>query len=185
MHMKRLLPLIGVLLGLVWSINAVAAAPAESRDPYKYFFENSFGDFSEELARAKQAGKKGLLIFFELDECPFCHRMKETVLNQENVQQYFKQHFLSFAVDIEGATEVVNFQRKNMLAKDFAVKENRVRATPVFAFFDLEGKAIARFTGATTGVEEFLLLGQYVADGHYKKLSFPKFKRSLQSKKSG
>lgn len=146
------------------------------RDPYKYFFELSFGDFTEELARAKQESKH-ILIFFESDDCPFCLRMRTSVLNQKTVQDYFRQHFLSFSVDVEGDTEVVNFQGQNMRAKDFAFKENRVRATPVFAFYDLSGKRISRYIGATSSIEEFLLLGKYVAEGHFKKLSFTKYKR--------
>lgn len=147
-----------------------------ARDPYKYFFENSFGDYAEELARAKREGKKGVLLFFEMDDCPFCHRMKDNVLNQPKVQDYYKQHFLMFAVDIEGQTEVVSFTKQSKIAKEFAEKDFRVRATPVFAFIDLNGKEIARYTGATSGVEEFMLLGAYVAEGHYASTTFTKYK---------
>ena len=37
----------------------VSASP---RDPYKFFFNESWGDFKEELANAKQQGKKAILI---------------------------------------------------------------------------------------------------------------------------
>ena len=67
--------------------------------------------------------------------------------------------------------------------KVFSEKDNRVRATPVFGFFDLTGKRISRFIGRTSGVDEFLLLGQYVAEGHHEKMSFLKVKR--QQKKAG
>ena len=49
--------------------------------------------------------------------------------------------------------------------------------TPVFAFFDLEGKLIQRYTGATNTAEEFLWLGEFVADGHYKTGRFSRYKR--------
>jgi thioredoxin-related protein len=65
-----------------------------------------------------------------------------------------------------------------MSQKDFAFKKHRVRATPVIAFFDLDGKRVHRHTGKTSGVEEFMLMGRYVAEGHYKELSFTRFKRS-------
>jgi len=159
-----------------------AVASTQIRDPYQYFFETTFGDFPEELARAKSEGKQGIMFFFELDECPFCHRMKDTVLNQPVVQDYFRKHFLLFSVDVEGQTEVVNFAGKTLLEKNFAEKENRVRATPVFVFFGLDGKPIARYTGATSGVEEFLWLGEYVVDGHYKKQSFIQYKRAKRAR---
>lgn len=154
--------------------NALAAG---GRDPYKYFFDETWGDFSEELARAKEEGKTGVLLFFEMDECPFCHRMKETVLNQPEVQAYFKKHFLNFSVDIEGDLEITDFKGNKMTQKDFAFKDNRVRATPVFAFFDLTGDRVVRYTGATSGVDEFMWLGEYVVNGVYKKMPFTKYKR--------
>lgn len=154
-----------------------AVAAAAGRDPDQYFFDQTLGDFHEELANARAQGKQGVFIFFERDECPFCHRMRETVLNQPEVQEYFKQHFLNFRVDIEGDVSVTNFQGNETTEKDFAFREHRVRATPVLQFFDLDGKPIARYTGATAGVQEFLWLGQYVVDGAYKDMPFTKYKR--------
>lgn len=150
---------------------------AGGRDPYKFFFNETWGDFSEEVKKAKEQGKKGVLIFFEMDECPFCHRMKETVLNQPEIQEFFRQNFLLFSVDIEGDLEITDFEGNSMPQKDFAFKANRVRATPVFAFFDLTGKRVVRYTGATSGTEEFRWLGQYVIDAEYEKMPFTKYKR--------
>ena len=158
---------------------AVAAA---GKDPYKYFFNETWGDFKEELATAREQGKKGILIFFEMDECPFCHYMKMNVLNQPEVQAFYRKNFLIFTVDIEGDVEITNMQGKTMKQKDFAFRENRVRATPVFAFFDLEGKRIFRHTGKTSGVEEFIWMGEYVADGIYKETSFTRYKRNKKKK---
>ncbi len=148
------------------------------RDPYEFFFNQTLGDFSEELEMAKEEGKSGVLIFFEMDECPFCHRMKTTVLNRPPVQRWYREHFLCFTVDIEGDTELVGFNGESMLAKDFAGKKHKVRATPVFAFFDLTGKRVTRFTGATRNAQEFLWLGEFVAGEHYKTSNFNRFKRA-------
>jgi len=175
MKMRALWSLWSAVLLAFVSFNAIAAAT--DRDPYTHFFSQTLGDFTEELEAAREQGKKGVLIFFEMDECPFCHRMKETVLNQPEVQEYYGKHFLSFAVDVEGDVEIVDFEGRTMPQKDFAFKVNRVRATPVFAFYDLSGKQLARFTGATSGVEEFMWLGEFVVDGHYKDMPFTKYKR--------
>ena len=162
-------------LVLLLLCNTVSAAGG--RDPYVYFFDETWGNFQEEIDKARENGKKGVLIFFEMDECPFCHRMKETVLNQPEVQAYFKKHFLNISVDIEGDVEITNFEGVTMSQKDFAFKINRVRATPVFAFYDLQGKQIVRYTGATNGIEEFLWLGEFVVHGEYEKMRFAKYKR--------
>lgn len=174
--MKRLL----LALALLASVSAIAAD--KPRDPGQHFFNESFWDFTEELQNARKAGKQGILVMFEMDECPFCHRMKTTVLNQPDVQDYFREHFLIFPVDIEGDVEVVDFKGKTTTMKDFAFKQYRVRATPVFAFYDLDGEYIkrARFTGATRDKDEFLLLGRYVVEGAYKQQSFTRYKRSVR-----
>jgi thioredoxin-related protein len=151
------------------------------RDPGQYFFDQSLGDFQEELANARDQGKQGVLLFFEMDECPFCHRMKETILNQPEVQDYFKANFLIFTVDIEGDIPITDFQGKATTQKEFAFREHRVRATPVFLFFDLDGKQVARYTGATADQQEFMWLGQYVVDGIYKEMPFAKFKREQRT----
>lgn len=176
--MKQTLLRVVLLIVALGGGVAVAETP---RDPYQYFFNDTFGDFSEELQHAREQGKKGVVIFFEMDECPFCHYMKENVLNQPSVQDYYRKNFLLFSVDIEGDVEIVDFDGESMSQKDFAFKKNRVRATPVIAFFDLDGKRIHRHTGKTSGVEEFMLMGKYVAEGQYVTMPFTRFKREQKN----
>jgi thioredoxin-related protein len=164
------------VLGLGLLISS-ALAQGATRDPADYFFDQTLGDFREELEVARDAGKQGILIMFEMEECPFCHRMKRTVLNQSEVQEYYKAHFQIFSVDIEGDVEIIDFNGQTVTQKDFAFKQFRVRATPVFGFFDLDGKLITRYTGATSNMEEFLWLGEFVADGHYRETNFSRYKR--------
>ncbi len=163
-----------------WVSLAQAAAP---RDPYEYFFVQSLGDLTEELEIARDEGKKGVFVFFEMDECPFCHRMKKTVLNQPDVQDYFTQHFHSISIDIEGDIEIVDFEGNATTQKAFSSK-NRVRATPVMAFYDLEGNQVVRYTGAASGSEEFMWLAEFYLQGIYKQkdqngraIRFGKYKR--------
>lgn len=168
---------------ILFCLLCFAAIPvmAEERDPYQFFFNETWGDFSEEIQTAKAQGKKAILVFFELDECPFCHWMKQNVLNQSEVQAYFREHFLLFPIDIEGDVELTDFKGKVGTQKSFAT-ENRVRATPVFGFFDFEGKRIARYIGRTADADEFMLFGRYVAEGHYQSMPFLRFKRQEKRK---
>lgn len=162
---------------------AALGSQAADRDPGD-FFDQTFGDFSEELETARSEGKQGVLLMFEMDECPFCHRMKTTVLNQPEVQDFFGEHFLVFPVDIEGDIEVVDFEGNHTTQKDFALRQFRVRATPVFAFFDLDGNLVARYTGATGDAEEFLQLGRYVTEGAYQETTFTKYKREKPAREN-
>lgn len=169
--MRYFVAIVAFLLGMG------AAQAAQPRDPYEHFFNESFGNFAEELQLARDEGKKGVMIFFEMDECPFCHYMKQNVLNQPEVQEYYREHFLLFTVDIEGDIEITDFDGNTMPQKEFAFEKNRVRATPVIAFYDLQGKPIHRHTGRTAGVDEFIWMGEYVAEGVFKDEPFTRFKR--------
>lgn len=172
-------PLLYSLFALLLALDASAATG--TRDPYANFFDQTLGDFTDDLADAREKGKKGILIMFEMDECPFCHRMKKTVLNRPDVQDYFKAHFLIFSVDVEGDVEIVDMQGNHTTMKEFSEKQHRVRATPVFQVFDLDGRPIkrARYTGATKNAEEFLLYGRYVVEGAYEKMPFTRYKRQF------
>lgn len=181
--MKIILQLRLIVLFMILMLPASWAEGTGVRDPYKYFFNESWGDLTEEIKNAKKSGKKALLIFFEMDECPFCHYMKNNVLNQPAVQKYYRKHFLNFSIDIEGDIEMVNLKGQSVIQKDFAFKENRVRATPVIAFFDLDGKRIHRHTGKTSGVDEFMWLGEYIVNDKYKEMSFSKYKRQKRAVK--
>ena len=176
LKMKNTLQVFALLL-LVSIITSTSYAALDVKDPYKHFFNETWGDLPEELKKAKDAGKKGLLIFFEMDECPFCHYMKNNVLNQSKVQALYRKNFLNIVIDIEGDIEMIDFKGKAIKQKDFA-KRNRVRATPVIAYYNLDGKMIYRHTGKTSGVDEFMWLGEYIANEVYKKkIRFSKYKR--------
>ena len=178
-----------IIFPLVLLVNSHLYA-STARDPYQYFFEQTLGDLSEELQIAKDEGKKGVFLFFEMDECPFCHRMKTTLLNQSDIQEFFKQNFHAIAIDIEGDLELVDFAGKVTTQKAFS-SANRVRATPVMAFYDLEGDQVVRYTGAASGAEEFMWLAEYYLQGVYKLkdesgrgISFGKYKRLKKLQKS-
>jgi len=169
------------MLAAALLVSQVAWA-AETRESGA-FFDETFGDFQDELANAREEGKTGILLMFEMDDCPFCHRMKREVLNRADVQDYYHEHFLVFSVDTEGDLEITDFAGETTTQKDFALKQFRVRATPVFQFVDLDGQPIkrGRFTGATRDAAEFLALGEYVVGGHYADDSFTVYKRSRTS----
>jgi len=169
---RYLLPMI------VLAVGGFGAVFAETRDPDEFFFHQTFGDLLEEVDIARQEGQSGILVMLEMNECTWCERIKATVLNQSQVQDDFRQHFRCLMVNVEGDNLIVDFSGEEIAEKNWALKHNRIRATPVFLFLDLEGKKMMRFTGATKDVEEFMLLGEFVVDGHYKDTNFVKFKRS-------
>lgn len=154
---------------------ASPAAPA-TRDPVQHFFHQSFNSLPDEVATARAEGKQGILIMFEHEECPWCIKMRQTVLNQPAVQDYFRTHFRVLAMRVNGDVPMTDFSGQEIPEREFAFKQQRVRATPVFIFFDLQGNVMTRFTGTTTP-EEFLWLGEFVTSGAWKTSNFTVYKR--------
>ena len=164
------------LVAAMLAFVATHSVQAELRNPEEYFFQQSFGDMSDELATAKEEDKKFLMVMFELSNCPWCERMKNEVLNRSEIQDYYSSNFRSLMMNVESDSLVVDLDGTEYTEKDFAVEVVRVRASPEFVFFDLDGSIVFRFPGVTKDADEFMLIGEYVSEGHYQTTEFVNFK---------
>jgi thioredoxin-related protein len=165
------------LLGLVVPATAADAPAPGARDAMTHFFDQSFASLPEEVAAARAEGKLGILVMFVAEDCPWCAKMKATVLNQVEVQDYYRRHFRILMMDVNGDVPMTDFNGREMPQKDFAFKLHRVRATPVFLFFGLDGQILMRYTGATKDMREFLWLGEFVVSGAHRHTNFTAYKR--------
>lgn len=157
--------LLFVLLG--FGVQATVAADADK------FFDQTLGDFSAELKAATAAGKAGVMLMFEAEACPYCRRMRQQVLNRGDVQAYFRKHFAVFSVDVLGDVPITDFAGRETTEKTYA-RAVKIRGTPTFVFVGAGGSEVARASGAMDAAE-FLRLGRYVAEGHYKTMSLEQF----------
>ena len=131
------------LMLLVTTLLASAAVRAAEADK---LFDQSLGDFRVELESAKKSGKRGLMLMFEAEGCPYCLKMRETVLNQPEVQAYFRRHFLVFSIDMLGDVEIQDTAGRSFREKTYA-QELRIRGTPTFMFGAGNSGAPYRATG--------------------------------------
>ena len=148
-----------------------AAFAAEDRDPYRYFFASGTDDFRAELADAKRLGKKALFVMFEQDGCPGCIYMKKHVLNRADVQQYYRDHFINFSINIYGSIAFDDFAGRNVTEKAFS-QAIGIKGTPTLIFYDLEGREVIRLTGAIRDPARFIALGEFVSSGAYRRGKF-------------
>lgn len=155
----------------------LAAGNVERRDAMEYFFHQSFNNLDEELEIAEEEGKSGVFIMFTDKDCPWCHKMKTTIMSRADVQDYYREYFRVLTIDINGDTSITDFEGNEMEEKEFAFKKHRVRATPVVMFFDNKGKKTMRLTGIVRDAREFLWLGEYVVNADYKRINFTRYKR--------
>lgn len=154
---------------LLLALPAWAAAGAEK------FFTLSLGDFPQELADARKAGKKGLVFVYQQDPCPYCERMKANILSRADVQKAYGERFAAYSIDIRGAQEMVDFAGQKTTEGKFA-RAALVRGAPVVDFYNLDGRLVARIPGEITDAGTFLALGDWIASGAHEKQSFDQYR---------
>jgi thioredoxin-related protein len=153
------------------------AAAQQWRDPDQHFFQTFLGDLPAELRQATRDNKKGVLLVYEMEGCPFCARLHRTALREPSVQEYYRRHFSVFRIDVRGGTVLTGFDGRDGTESAFATQQ-KVRGTPTSVFYDLGGREIARLSGAPRDMQEYLLFGAFVVEGHYRKTTFPEYRRS-------
>lgn len=171
----------GITSSLRSIIIALALLPALAHAAADKFFDPFLGDLPGELASAKAAGKKGVLLVFHVDGCPFCERMREQIFARPEVQDYYHRQFTILQIDVNGSVLLTDLAGREVPEKHFA-RELRVVGTPTLIYLDLEGKEIHRASGAARDVAEFLARGRFVAEGHWRKSSFEQY-RNARGKK--
>lgn len=136
----------------------VRAGEIQTRDPDQHFFEQSFTDLREELDIAEQEDKLGLLLFFEMDGCPYCAKMRRTVLNQPVVQDWYRKYFRSISINVELVTEATDFVGNETTEKQLAI-DYGVFSTPTIIFFDRRGNEVYRHNRMIESGEDLIDLG--------------------------
>jgi thioredoxin-related protein len=144
-------------------------------EPWEAFFDPFLGDLKSELADARAAGKRGVLVMYHFEECPYCRRMKREILWRPEVQKQFHRDFTVLAIDTRGAQPITGVDGRVLPEKEFA-RSAGVRATPTFDFYAPDGARAYRHAGAILDPQEFVLLERYVASGAYRSQTFAQFK---------
>jgi thioredoxin-related protein len=169
---SRLLALLLVLL----------MAPAQAAEPWEKFFSKSLGDYREELADARTAGRKGVMFVYQMEGCEYCDRMKAAVLSRPEVQDWYAKRFAAYSIDIMGSVEMTDFAGRRTTEGRFA-RASLVQGMPTVDFFDLEGRLIARVPGEIPDARTFIALGEWVASGAHATQTFDQYraKRGLKA----
>lgn len=145
-----------VVLGLL------ALSPSAQAE---YRTESIDNDYQSEVQAAAEE-EKYLVLFFHQAGCPYCDKMRARVHPEPAVMDYFSKHFVMMESNIKGNLDVVMPDGTPANEVEFA-RKIRVRATPVFMFYDKDGSAALRTTGYLDE-KQFLQAGKYVVDGVHK-----------------
>lgn len=166
-------------MGAVFLLLSLLSVGTVQAQELEDFWDDPFKDLQADVEAAREEGKAGVFVFFEMDECPFCHRMKTQVFTDPEIQEYIKENLVTVSIDIEGDVVMTAPDGEEMKEKDFAFKKYRVRATPVMIFFDKEGEPVVRYTGPTQTRKEFMQLMEFFVSGAYSEpgMNFFKYKK--------
>lgn len=133
------------------------------------WFRQSFLDLRDDVADARRNGKH-LFLYFHQDGCPYCAELVNNNFSQKDIVDYTRKHFDAIEINMWGDREVTGFDGKTWPEKTFAA-QNKVWFTPTLLFFDEDGKVVLRINGYYPP-HQFLSALKYVAENHYRTMSF-------------
>lgn len=124
---------------LVLALFALPAAAAEVGDDGLHkqpWFTVTFKDVAEDIADAKDQGKR-LAIIFEQRGCIYCAKMHEEVLSDTGVSDYISENFVVVQYNLYGDEEVIDVNGDALTEKEAAIRWGIV-FTPTVMFMDDE-----------------------------------------------
>jgi len=109
------------------------------------WFKESFLDLREDVAEARQAGRRVMLYFYQ-DGCPYCTKMLQDNFGQKAIADKTRKHFDVIAIHIFGDREVTDMAAQVAPEKAFA-RALRVQFTPTLLMLDEQGNVALRLNG--------------------------------------
>jgi len=144
------------------------------------WFKLSFLDITDDAQEA-QKNNKHLMIFMDLDGCPYCAQMlSESFFPKNKTSDFIKANFDVIKTSITGSKDVTWDETTIMSEKEFA-KKMQVYSTPTILFLDGDKNVVARVDGYRSK-ENFLNILEYVNGKHYTKMELDQFLEKVKIK---
>jgi thioredoxin-related protein len=128
------------------------------------WFKESFLDLPEDVAEAAEGGKH-VILFMEMDGCPYCYKMAQENFASSPYRDFIQQHFDVIALNTKGDREVAVTGDLSMTEKELAALY-QVRFTPTLVFLDASNRPVARASGYRHP-DDFKVLLDYVQERAY------------------
>ncbi len=149
---------------------------------YPAWFKDSFLDLKADIAEAKQAGKR-VVVLFTQENCPYCNLLVERNLAQRDTEAMLKSRFEVVALNLWGDREVTGLDGQADTEKAFGAA-NKVQFTPTLLFFDEAGTVVLRLNGYTPPTR-FKAALDWVADHGETKQPFRDYVAGLEQAETG
>lgn len=129
------------------------------------WFKESFLEIQEDTQEAAAANKQ-VMLFFHLNNCPYCAKMLDDNFLQPPLKTYIQEHFDVIAINVKGDRQVQYSKEASFSEKELA-DDLGVTLTPTIIFINAENKTVARLNGYRSPAQ-FKPVLEYVATQAYK-----------------
>lgn len=136
------------------------------------WFKESFLEIQEDIKEAADANKQ-VMLFFHLNNCPYCAKMLDDNFLQEPLKTYIQEHFDVIAINVKGDRQVQYSKERSFSEKELAT-DLEVTLTPTIIFINAENKTVARLNGYRS-LAQFKPVLEYVANQVYKTESLSEY----------
>jgi thioredoxin-related protein len=156
-------------------IGAVGQVKGTAKVVIPPWFKESFLDISDDAVEADESGKH-LLLFFHLDNCPYCARMLKDNFNAKPNNAFIQSNFDSIEINIKGDREVTLSDNIQLTEKALA-QHLKVLHTPTIIFINRDNQSVLRISGYRNPTR-FRMALDYVHEKAYLTISFSEFSTS-------
>jgi thioredoxin-related protein len=132
------------------------------------WFKESFLEIADDVDEATEEGRH-VLLFFDLNGCPYCDRMLEESFEKDPLASYIQANFDTIAINIQGDREIAFNEEISVTEKQLG-EILKVYSTPALVFLDENNKTVVRVNGYRAP-ERFQLILEFVATGSYRSTS--------------
>jgi thioredoxin-related protein len=144
------------------------------------WFKESFLDISEDIEEAKEEGKH-IMLFLDLQGCPYCTKMlKKSFIAENETSDFIKKHFDVININIKGSKEITWSEDEVFTEKELALKL-KVQYSPTVLFLDYDKNVVVRLNGYRSA-ENFKNILEYVNGKHYKKMKVSEYLEKVKDR---
>ncbi len=143
------------------------------------WFKESFLEIADDVEEASEVGKH-VILFFQLNACPYCDRMLEESFEAQPLNGYIQKHFDTIAINVRGDREIAFSEEVSVNEKGLA-EILKVRATPAILFLNEDNKTVARVNGYRAP-QRFKQVLEFVTTKSYQTTSLADYMRAKLEK---
>jgi len=136
-------------------------------EPIKYpsWFKPSFFNLQQELAEARENGKRGVVVMLGFEGCHTCRALLKTTFSDKNIITRLRKQYDVIGMDIFSELDVITPDGTATIVRDYA-EQVSARMTPTLLFYGSENVLLVKIVGFYPP-EKFQHVLDYIDEAHY------------------